>query len=59
MCVRSAFVVAIRLLAVGDLTESLRRDCPRGVPCGGASGLRNAGRAAPATVLYAVTWMKQ
>ncbi|MEO5817109.1 MAG: carboxypeptidase regulatory-like domain-containing protein [Gemmatimonadaceae bacterium] len=45
--------------AGGDLTESLRKDWPRGVPCGEATGLRNAGRAAPGTVNFAVIWMKQ
>jgi hypothetical protein len=53
-------IEAVELYGVGgDLTESLRKDWPRGVPCGEAAGLRNAGRAAPATVLYAVIWMKQ
>lgn len=53
-------IEAVELYGVGgDVTESLRRDWPRGVPCGEANGLRNAGRAAPATVTYAVIWTKQ
>ncbi|MEO8335208.1 MAG: carboxypeptidase regulatory-like domain-containing protein [bacterium] len=53
-------IEAIELYAAGgDPTESLRKDWPRGVPCGETNGLRTAGRAAPATAIYAVVWMKQ
>jgi hypothetical protein len=53
-------IEAIELYAAGgDPTESLRKSWPRGVPCGEANGLRNAGRMAPATAIFAVVWTRQ
>jgi hypothetical protein len=53
-------IEAIEMYAAGgDPTETLRKAWPRGVPCGEANGLRNAGRALPGTAIFAAIWTKQ